>query len=208
MIWNAHFTFIKLEVHTVSVACSVEIAPDAKLSGKYRRFAFNISLISRLSDERWAAFVYTRASIKLPKTVGLIVDWMAFINEQWLLISVLMVLAAALLFVEQKRSGSSVNHHEVTRLLNAGEGILLDLRDRKEFSAGHIVDSLNIPFAKLADRAVELAKHKALTIILVDKMGQQTGAAARQLKALGYSVTRMSGGMGEWQAQNLPVVKS
>jgi rhodanese-related sulfurtransferase len=136
------------------------------------------------------------------------VTWITFISEQWLLISLLIALLGALLMVESKRSGLSLDYHGVTRLLNKEEGMVLDLRDSKDFGAGHIVDAYNIPFAKLAERMTELEKYRSKTIILVDKMGQHTGAAARQLKEKGYITARMRGGMSEWTGQNLPVVKA
>jgi len=130
-----------------------------------------------------------------------------FLNEQWLLVGLLAVLVSALMFVEKKRAGTQLSFHEATRLLNSEKAILVDLRESKEFSGGHIVDAYHIPFAKLKDRAVELNKHKEKTIILVDKMGQHTGPGVKILTELGFECARLQGGMVEWQSQNLPVVK-
>jgi len=135
------------------------------------------------------------------------VNWMEFISEQWLLITILCALISALIFVEGKRSGGTMSYHEVTRMLNNNLAILLDVRESKEFSGGHIVDAVNIPYAKLGDRVDELKKHEGKTIIVVDKMGQHAGAAGRQLKEKGFNVSRLQGGMVEWTSQNLPVVK-
>jgi len=132
---------------------------------------------------------------------------MEFISEQWLLITILCALISALIFVEGKRSGGTMSYHEVTRMLNNNLAILLDVRESKEFSGGHIVDAVNIPYAKLGDRVDELKKHEGKTIIVVDKMGQHAGAAGRQLKEKGFNVSRLQGGMVEWTSQNLPVVK-
>lgn len=134
-------------------------------------------------------------------------NWMEFISEQWLLITILCALISALIFVEGKRSGGTMSYHEVTRMLNNNLAILLDVRESKEFSGGHIVDAVNIPYAKLGDRVDELKKHEGKTIIVVDKMGQHAGAAGRQLKEKGFNVSRLQGGMVEWTSQNLPVVK-
>jgi rhodanese-related sulfurtransferase len=39
-------------------------------------------------------------------------------------------------------------------------------------------------------------------------MGQQSGEAVKVLEAKGFAhVSRMSGGISEWQLQNLPLVK-
>lgn len=132
---------------------------------------------------------------------------MVFLTEQWVLVSILAVLAVALFVVESRKGGQALSHHEATRMLNTGDAVVVDVRESKEFSAGHIVNAINIPFAKLGDRASELEKHRAKTLIVADKMGQHAGASGKILKEKGFSVTRLQGGMSEWQNQNLPVVK-
>ena len=135
-------------------------------------------------------------------------DWFVFVSEQWVLVSLLAILVSALIVVERKRAGVQLSFHDATRLINGDTAVLVDLRESKDFSAGHIVDALNIPFAKLKDRAIELDKFKGKTVILVDKMGQQTGAGVKILSELGHDCARLQGGMMEWQNQNLPVVKA
>ncbi|TVZ37287.1 rhodanese-related sulfurtransferase [Alteromonadaceae bacterium 2753L.S.0a.02] len=132
---------------------------------------------------------------------------MEFVTDQWLLFSVLGVLAAALIFVESRKGGSALSHHEVTKLLNADQAVVVDVRDSKEFGTGHIVDAINIPFAKLGERMSELNKHREKTLIVVDKMGQHSGAAGKTLRDNGFTVNRLQGGVSEWQSQNLPLVK-
>ena len=66
----------------------------------------------------------------------------------------------ALVFVEGQKGGSTLSHHQVTRLLNGELALVLDVRDKKEFDAGHIAGALNIPFAKLDSRVTELEKWK------------------------------------------------
>jgi len=136
------------------------------------------------------------------------VDVIVFLSEQWLLVSVLVALVSALVVVEGKRSGQTLTFHEATQMLNSGAAVILDVRDVKEFKSGHIVDALNIPHQKLAGRLDELAKHKDKTVVLVDKMGQHSGASGKLLKEQGFMVNRLQGGMTEWLSQNLPVIKS
>ena len=134
-------------------------------------------------------------------------SWTVFVAEQWLLVSLLLILVTALIVVEGKKGGKSINFHQVTRLLNDDEAILLDVRESKEFNTGHIVNAINIPFGKLAARITELEKHKSKTVIVADKMGQHSGSCGKTLKDNGYNPVRLQGGMTEWNAQNLPVVK-
>jgi len=136
------------------------------------------------------------------------VSWLDFVMEQWVLVSILAVLVVAFLVLESRKGGSTISHHQATRLLNSGDAVLVDLRDSKEFKAGHIVDAINIPFSSLASKIDDLEKHKAKQIIVVDKMGQHAGSAGKILRDKGFQVVRMQGGMTEWTQQNLPVVKA
>lgn len=133
--------------------------------------------------------------------------FLAFISEQWMLVSVLVALAYAYAWTEKQKGGVTISHHQLTRLVNDGNAVVVDLRDAAEFKAGHVVDALNIPHAKLSDRIAELTSHQSKTIVLVDKMGHHAGAAGRVLKAKGFEVNRLEGGMTDWQTNNLPVVK-
>ncbi|WP_353407130.1 rhodanese-like domain-containing protein [Pseudoteredinibacter isoporae] len=132
---------------------------------------------------------------------------MVFVTEQWLLVSILFGLICFYVFTEKQKGGKSISSHELTRLVNDGEAVILDVRDTKDFNAGHIVDALNIPFTTMEKRIVELDKHEGKTIVVVDKMGQHAGAVGKQLAQRGFAVRRLSGGMMDWQGQNLPVVK-
>lgn len=135
-------------------------------------------------------------------------DFLVFIADQWLLVSILSALIIAFVSLEQKRAGTQLDIHEVTRMVNSEEAVLLDVREGKDFSGGHIVDAYNIPYAKLNERHSELEKHKQKTVIVLDKMGQHSGAAVKLLAEAGFTAARMRGGMSEWEAQKLPVVKS
>lgn len=134
-------------------------------------------------------------------------DFFVFISEQWVLVSILLVLVYLLAITERIKSGKAVGVHEVTRLLNSNEAVLLDLREAREFSEGHIVNAVNIPFNKVAERIAELEKNRDKIIILADKLGQHAGAVGRRLQKQGYQVRRLAGGIAEWQNQNLPLVK-
>ncbi|MBL6689923.1 MAG: rhodanese-like domain-containing protein, partial [Pseudomonadales bacterium] len=66
----------------------------------------------------------------------------------------------------------------------------------------------NFPLATFDSRVGELDTYKEKPVVLVCKMGQHAGAVGRKLKAQGFEdVRRLSGGMAEWTANSLPVVK-
>lgn len=134
-------------------------------------------------------------------------DIFVFFSEQWLLVSIFLGLLYIFLWREKAKSGKGVSVHGLSRLLNSGNALLIDVRDSSEFSEGHIVDAMNIPHNKIDDHLSELANQKDKTLIVADKMGQHAGFAGRKLAEAGFDVYRLEGGMAEWKNQNLPVVK-
>lgn len=134
-------------------------------------------------------------------------DFFVFISEQWVLVSVFMVLVYLFAINERVKSGKPISPHVVTRMINTDEAVLVDIRDAKEYKAGHIAGAINIPVAKIMDRIAELEPHREKAIIVADKVGQQSGAIGRKLQQKEFSVLRLTGGMMEWQNQKLPVVK-
>lgn len=130
-----------------------------------------------------------------------------FVTNHYVLSGVFVALLALLAFTEARKGGQSLSSRELTALLNSDQGLVLDIRAQKDFSAGHIVGALHIPFEKLAARMAELDKHKAKTLIVVDAMGQQAGTVCRDLKKAGFTAAKLSGGVASWRGDNLPLVK-
>lgn len=133
-------------------------------------------------------------------------DFLIFVSEQWILVSLLLALIYLFLLIERFKAGKQLSVHEVTRLLNSGEAVLVDLRDAKEYQAGHIHHAINIPLGQLAARINELQGSRDKVVVLIDKLGHQAASAGRQLRRDGFRVHRLRGGMAEWQAQSLPLV--
>ncbi len=134
-------------------------------------------------------------------------EFFIFISEQWMLVSVLLVLVYMFAIMERTKGGKPVSTGELTQLLNSEQAVLLDIRESKDYKAGHVVGAIHIPMSKLKDNLVELNSHKEKIVIIADKVGQHAGAAGRILRQNGFDVRRLGGGMMEWQNQNLPVVK-
>jgi rhodanese-related sulfurtransferase len=133
-------------------------------------------------------------------------DFLVFVSEQWLLVSLLLALIYVFVLLEHFKAGKQLSVHEVTRLLNGDEAVLVDLRDAKDYQAGHIHHAINIPLSQLPTRIDELRGSRDKAVVLIDKLGHQAAAAGRQLRRAGFRVHRLRGGMAEWQAQSLPVV--
>lgn len=130
-----------------------------------------------------------------------------FVGNHLELVAVWAFFLAALMWDSSKKSGDTISVNETIHKINKEEAVVLDVRDHKDFSQGHLVDAINIPFAKLAERMSELEKYKTRPIVLICKSGQTVAMAGKMLKQKEFEVYRMKGGMMEWSAQSLPVVK-
>ena len=127
----------------------------------------------------------------------------------------LLLAAAALLaavvavyeFRAQRSSFASIGPAEAVRLMNSG-ALLVDVRSREQFAAGHIAGARHVPGDTIADGAKALERFKEKPIIAYCESGMTAGAAARHLGRLGFKkVVNLRGGLAAWRQDNLPVEK-
>jgi rhodanese-related sulfurtransferase len=131
-----------------------------------------------------------------------------FIGNHPYLVGAFVLLLALFIRNETRRGGHSVSPQQLVDMVNRSNAVVVDLRERKEYQAGHIVDAVNIPYATLESRLDELKKYRERPVVVTCKLGQNAGAAGTLLRKQGFeNVSRLTGGMAEWRNQNLPVVK-
>ena len=135
-------------------------------------------------------------------------QFIEFIGNHLVLSTMWVATLGAIVFYHQRTASASVSPQQAVMLINKKDAVVVDVRDKKEFAAGHIVDSINIPLAKLKQRVTELKKHKDKPVVVVCKLGQHSGDAAKTLEEAGHSeVIRLAGGITEWKAQSYPLVQ-
>ena len=121
--------------------------------------------------------------------------------------AILLVLAIVIEMRHRARGGTSIGANDAIRLQNSG-ALLLDVRDAKDYEAGHIIEARNIPAAEIASRAESLKKFKEKPVIVYCDGGFTSAGAARALRASGFTkVVTLSGGLNSWRQENLPLVK-
>ncbi len=131
-----------------------------------------------------------------------------FLGNHYLLALAFLVVMTLLVITEGRKGGKNVSTQQATTLINRENAVVVDIRSKKDYAAGHIVDSLNIPSDTMTKRLSELDKYKDRPVLLVCANGQHSGPCSKQLKAAGHSnVNRLSGGIAGWRADNLPLVK-
>jgi len=95
---------------------------------------------------------------------------------------------------------------DAVRLINDRDAVIVDLRPSAEFKRGHLLNAINIPFAKIEERAAEIGKDKAKPVLLYCALGSMATQAAAKLKKAGYTeVYPLQGGLNAWTGANLPV---
>lgn len=104
---------------------------------------------------------------------------------------------------------NNVDNQQATLLMNKQDAKVIDVRSTEEFRKGHIVNAISVPLADIKNNQIpSLEKFKTSPIITVCNTGMTSTQAAQLLSKLGYEqVSNLKGGMGEWQAANMPVVK-
>jgi rhodanese-related sulfurtransferase len=133
-----------------------------------------------------------------------------FLAQNWMLAAVAAVSGAMLVwsFIGSKLSGiEEADTLKSTRLYN-DDALVLDVREDKEFAAGHIPKARHIPLGQLAGRLQELEKFKTKPILVTCRSGQRSARACGMLKKAGFeSVYNQAGGIIAWERANLPVTK-
>jgi len=97
---------------------------------------------------------------------------------------------------------------QAVRLMNQG-ALVLDLRSKQSYDAGHIGDARNVPAADLAAQVDSLKKWRDKNVITYDDTGSGGAGAARTLTKLGFTkVFSLEGGLNAWVKDNLPLTKT
>ncbi|HMM47008.1 MAG TPA: rhodanese-like domain-containing protein [Thiobacillaceae bacterium] len=133
---------------------------------------------------------------------------MQFLQANWLLLALALISGIMLLwsFVGGSISGvEQADTLKATRLYN-DDALVLDVREDKEYTAGHIPKAKHIPLGELKRRLAELEKFKDKPILVTCRSGSRSAHACRTLKKAGFqTVYNQAGGIIAWERANLPV---
>jgi phage shock protein E len=88
-------------------------------------------------------------------------------------------------------------------ILVASGALLLDVREEKEFKAGHIPGANHLSREYLETRIPEIAPEKSASIVCYCAIGHRSAIAADTLQKLGYSnVASIAGGLKAYLASS------
>jgi rhodanese-related sulfurtransferase len=137
-------------------------------------------------------------------------DIIPFLLNHFILSTIFIILMAAVIYVEMAgnaRGVKRVSPQEAIHLINREHALVIDLRDKALYKAGHIAHAISIGQSELIGHS-KLDGKTDQTIILVCASGMHSPALATQLYKKGFSkLFFLKGGMSAWSNDNLPVVK-
>lgn len=98
----------------------------------------------------------------------------------------------------------AVTPAQVAEWLDAGDVVLVDVRETKEYDLEHIAGALLMPLSSLEADLFPAVEGKHL--VLHCAIGKRSAAAARMLLKAGHDkVLHMDGGLTAWKAAGLPI---
>ncbi len=134
-----------------------------------------------------------------------------FAGNHLLLVAAFVILATLLIasFVRDAAGGRRLGPREAVRLINDRDARVVDLREKKDWDRGHIVDALHLPYAKLKSGAEGALPDKSQPLLLCCNSGTIASKAQAELTAAGYAdVHVLKGGIMAWQADSLPLERA
>ena len=109
---------------------------------------------------------------------------------------------------ERMKSFAALSSMQAVRLMNQG-ALVIDLRAKEAFDAGHIGDARNVPAVEIEAQSDTLKKWRDRAVITYCDSGVSGAGAARTLAKLGFTkVFNLEGGLNAWVKDNLPLAKT
>lgn len=100
---------------------------------------------------------------------------------------------------------SSISPFDARELLRTG-AVLVDVRGKGEWDAGHAPKARHHPLAGLPDSLAGVPADR--TIIVVCRSGNRSAKAAKVLTRAGFDAVNLTGGMMAWKVARMPMVNS
>ena len=82
-----------------------------------------------------------------------------------------------------------------------GSLIIVDVRTRSEYEAGHIPGAILVPNETITDRKPELLPDVDQTILVYCRSGNRSKQAAQKLANMGYNKVYEFGGINTWKGR-------
>ncbi|MFB9068104.1 rhodanese-like domain-containing protein [Pseudofulvimonas gallinarii] len=106
------------------------------------------------------------------------------------------------------RGYKEVTPAQLTMLINRENALVVDLSPLADFEKAHIPGSRHVLPSQFDPENKELAKVKDRPVVVVCRNGMSSGSAAQRLVKAGFTrAYALAGGVAQWQAAELPLVR-
>lgn len=109
-------------------------------------------------------------------------------------------------FTSHKAEFEALAAPELLQRVQRGEVVVVDVRPRLEFEAGHLPGAVNVPLPELEQRLKEFSGDIEVVAYCRGRYCLMAYAAVDYLIAKGVTASRLSIGMSEWKLEHLPTV--
>ncbi len=134
-----------------------------------------------------------------------------FVSQHLFLVLAFVGITAALIVTTLgrfTRGYREVTPAELTRLINRENALVIDLSPLADFEKAHIPGSRHVLPSQFDPENKDLAKVKDRPVVVVCRNGMSAGAAAKRLVKAGFAHAYvLGGGVGQWQAAELPLAR-
>lgn len=108
-------------------------------------------------------------------------------------------------FLQDRTPLTLITVEELCEGLQAERILLLDVRPREEYQAGHLPEAHSIPLTELKTRLAELPHTREIVAYCRGPYCVFADEALVLLRTHGYSARRLAEGVPEWQQRGLPI---
>ena len=92
-----------------------------------------------------------------------------------------------------------ISQDEAARIMEEEKGyVILDVRRKDEFAAGHIPGAICIPNEEIGEDDIDALPDHGQLILVYCRSGRRSVEAARKMAALGYTNVKEFGGIITW----------
>ena len=114
---------------------------------------------------------------------------------------ILAVLIAAVLFTQKNVGGyKSIPQDEAKEMMDNGNVIILDVREKSEYDSGHIKGAVLLPVGNInAETAAKIIDNKESIVLVYCRSGNRSKKASATLAKLGYKNIYEFGGINSWK---------
>ncbi len=100
----------------------------------------------------------------------------------------------------------AVSPQQAAQMQSEKNAVIIDVREKDEWNAGHIAGAIHIPLSEISNRVGELTKYQNQPVIMQCRSGARSAKAADILTKSGFTnVHNLDGGLNAWQKADLKI---